>query len=145
MRKRMFAWAVLAPMAIDTVVARPAVAEPTKLKAVLTAEEVVPEPGPTGADGRAEFEADPAVGEICYDLDYDGPQLPTMAHIHQGAPGTVGPVTVDLRIQAHGLDACIPADGPTLSAIIANPAGYYTDIHTRDHPGGAVRGQLTAD
>lgn len=145
MRKRMLAWAVLAPVAVDTVVARPAAAEPAKLKAVMTAEEVAPEPGPPGAKGRGEFEADPAAGEICYDLDYDGPGMPSAAHIHQGAAGVAGPVVIDLRIQAHGLDACVPADGPTLSAIIADPAGYYADIHTADyHLGGAVRGQLSA-
>jgi hypothetical protein len=29
-----------------------------------------------------------------------------------------------------------------LKPIIANPAGYYVNIHNADFPGGAVRGQL---
>jgi filamentous hemagglutinin family protein len=27
--------------------------------------------------------------------------------------------------------------------IVANPAGYYFNVHTQLNPGGAVRGQLT--
>src|SRR5713226_1723245 len=31
-----------------------------------------------------------------------------------------------------------------MSEIIANPAGFYANIHNADFPGGAIRGQLTA-
>jgi len=40
---------------------------------------------------------------------------------------------------------CVDASDADLDAIIANPAGYYVNIHTEDFPAGAIRGQLVAD
>jgi hypothetical protein len=77
------------------------------------------------------------------------------AHIHPGAAGANGPVLVDT-----GLTAAAPvllSDGTgniTLTSpegqltqeraaqIVANPAGFYFNVHTPVNPGGAVRGQL---
>ena len=38
---------------------------------------------------------------------------------------------------------CASADDAVTSAILANPAGYYVNIHNADFPDGAVRGQLS--
>jgi hypothetical protein len=80
----------------------------------------------------------------------------TLAHIHQAAAGSNGPVVVDSQLSAAtsiptpvgsasfnraGLtanSAAIPA------AIVANPAGFYFNIHTSQNPAGVVRGQLVA-
>ena len=77
------------------------------------------------------------------------------AHIHPGAAGVAGGVLVPVV----GLSAGAPivlADGTgninlsgsTISQdqatqIMANPAGFYFNVHTPVNPGGAVRGQLT--
>jgi hypothetical protein len=77
-----------------------------------------------------------------------------LAHIHTGASGVPGPVFVNT-----GLSAAAPivmADGTANTSItinnltqdqatqvMANPAGYYFNVHTPTNTGGAVRGQLT--
>lgn len=77
------------------------------------------------------------------------------AHIHPGAAGVAGGVLVPVS----GLSAAAPilmADGTaslslsgsTISQeqaqqIVANPAGFYFNVHTPLNPGGAVRGQLS--
>ena len=77
------------------------------------------------------------------------------AHIHPGAAGVNGGVLVPVV----GLSAAAPivmGDGTgTLSfngvnlqqdwatQIVANPSGYYFNVHTPTNGGGAVRGQLT--
>jgi hypothetical protein len=35
-------------------------------------------------------------------------------------------------------------DAATINSIVANPAGFYFNVHTTLNPGGVVRGQLVA-
>jgi hypothetical protein len=75
------------------------------------------------------------------------------AHIHPGAAGQNGGILVDSRLTAAtavtltdgtGIltlnDAPITQDQAT--QIVANPSGFYFNVHTNLNPGGAVRGQL---
>lgn len=76
------------------------------------------------------------------------------AHIHTGATGATGSPLIDTGLSA--ANAVTLADGtgtitasnvspPNLdavNAVIANPAGYYFNVHSALNPGGAVRGQL---
>ena len=125
-------------------VATPALAAPTALKAVMTAEEEVPAPGPAGAKGTADFQADPEAGTLCYKIAMEGSDPATMGHIHEGPAGSAGPVKVDLKLKENGLEGCVPADGQILQAVIADPGNFYANIHTTQYPAGAIRGQLTA-
>ncbi|MCX6552599.1 MAG: CHRD domain-containing protein [Acidobacteria bacterium] len=74
-------------------------------------------------------------------------------HIHPGAAGVVGAPVVPLPIsQAAPIvtptgsvfvtisNVAVPAD--VASAILANPSGYYFNLHSALNPGGVVRGQL---
>lgn len=76
----------------------------------------------------------------------------TGAHIHPGASGVNGGVLISTAIAAG--EVSFPAGSGTLTktgialtaeqanSIMANPAGFYFNVHTATSPGGAARGQL---
>ena len=77
-----------------------------------------------------------------------------LSHIHKGDAKTNGPVVVDSTIKPTAPIALttggttITKDNLTVApdvatAIIANPGSYYYNVHSKVHPGGVVRGQLT--
>ena len=37
---------------------------------------------------------------------------------------------------------CTPATAAIIDEILANPANFYVNVHTQEHPAGAMRGQL---
>jgi hypothetical protein len=77
------------------------------------------------------------------------------AHIHPGAAGVNGSVLLGTTLSAAA--PVLMGDGTAnitvtgardvtqteAQQIVANPAGYYFNVHTQLNPGGAVRGQLT--
>lgn len=76
-----------------------------------------------------------------------------LAHIHEGAAGVNGPVRVDsglspaspLTVVNGGVafsrgGLTVPAD--VAQRLVANPAGFYFNVHSNLNPGGIVRGQL---
>lgn len=76
----------------------------------------------------------------------------TGAHIHTGTAGSIGGILVSTTL-ANGevvladgsgsfSKSTISVGGTDAQAIIANPTGYYFNVHTTTNPGGAVRGQL---
>lgn len=90
---------------------------------------------------RAEINTD--TGDFCYTLYGEKIATPTMAHVHTGAAGTNGAPVITIDVTGKGSDMCIAVEPDKLKPIVANPAGFYVNIHTADFPGGAVRGQLT--
>ena len=80
----------------------------------------------------------------------------TLAHIHTGAAGVAGGVLVNTGLSAAtsiptpagsaGFQSASPVnvDAATINSIVANPAGFYFNVHTSLNPGGVVRGQLRA-
>ena len=102
-------------------------------------------PGPGDADGNGEFSGwfDAAKGRVCYTLGVGSLASPTMAHIHRGDAQTAGPVVIALANPIHDIaDTCAPVDKNVIGEIVANPAGFYVNVHTPAHPGGAIRAQL---
>ena len=76
------------------------------------------------------------------------------AHIHPGVAGVNGPVIVPTPLTATTSlptekgtveyhTSGVPIDAATLAGLIANPAGYYFNVHSPLNPGGFARGQLT--
>jgi Cu/Zn superoxide dismutase len=84
-------------------------------------------------------------GLVCFRLTAANVTLPTLAaHIHKGAAGANGNVVVPLKApDANGTaDGCQTADQSLIADILANLSGYYVNVHTKEHPGGAIRAQL---
>lgn len=94
--------------------------------------------------GTAAITLEPGSGEVCYELWVHDIDPPTAAHIHVGAAGESGGVAVPFNAPgAEGeWQGCVSADPATVQQIVANPAGYYVNVHNQTHPSGAIRGQL---
>jgi uncharacterized protein (TIGR03437 family) len=100
-------------------------------------------------------------GSVDFDVStkFSGAVTATAMHIHNGAAGvsagvviptdlsTANSPTIDAtgktRIQKQvQFPAAAPLTVSLIADLLANPQGYYVNIHTTDHPGGAMRGQL---
>ncbi|TMC78089.1 MAG: CHRD domain-containing protein [Chloroflexi bacterium] len=76
-----------------------------------------------------------------------------IGHIHEGAAGVNGPVKIDSTLKAGDIALTAgavtfsrtntAADPALITAVMANPAGYYVNFHSTLHAGGVIRGQLT--
>ncbi len=97
-------------------------------------------------------------GETClrYAVFIDNIDNVIAAHLHLAPKGVNGPIVVDLIMNAtvwNGatLGGCIyeedlvgPLEGMTLHDLVeaAEEGDIYTNVHTTEHPGGEIRGQL---
>jgi hypothetical protein len=102
-------------------------------------------PGPGDANGSGEFAGwfDASKGRVCYTLGIASLANPTMAHIHRGAAQVSGPVVVPLANPAQNIaETCTEVAPALVKEIVANPAGFYVNVHTKEHPSGAIRAQL---
>jgi hypothetical protein len=100
------------------------------------------EPNATGS-AVLRFLKDPS--QVCYRLHAASITLPALAaHIHKGAAGTNGPVVVPFTAPGDKGESsgCSPADASLIDDILANRSGYYVNVHTKEHPAGAIRAQL---
>lgn len=86
-------------------------------------------------------------GEIAFELKVSNITLPAAAaHIHRGTADVNGDVVVPFTApDANGVArGTATADAALIREIAANPAGFYVNVHNKDYPAGAVRGQLAA-
>ena len=99
----------------------------------------------TDGAGHANFKIDTAKSEVCFDLSVEKIGPATAAHVHKGAAGASGPPVVPLtKPDAAGKSSgCAMVGAAVITDLLANPAGYYVNVHNAEFPGGAIRGQLT--
>ena len=118
---------------------------------------------PDGSGHAYVFGIDEDPTTLCYVITADGidptfePGEVGMAHIHRGAEGENGPPVAALAFPLEGDSADCLTEGEEdkfpligeagepegiVADILANPANYYVNVHTGEHPGGAIRGQL---
>ena len=111
-------------------------------------------------NGRGEayvfgIDGDEPRGTLCYVLTVRKIATATGAHIHRGRPGENGPIVANLAAPGDGNAAdCLQRDrvlpsgarafptAVTAADILANPKGFYINVHNEEYPGGAIRGQL---
>lgn len=82
--------------------------------------------------------------QVSYTILASGFDAPAVAHIHTGAAGTNGGILVDLApsFVAGTASGTVNTTAAIVSSILANPAGFYVNVHSTQFPNGAVRGQL---
>ncbi len=122
-----------------------------KLRSVDTGGQEVPVAGGPKVgdpDGVGAAFLDARGSTVGYSLAWVNIAAPTLGHIHQGNAGQNGEVKVPL------FGSAVPANIFAISGSVAkvdpalvdqireNPRGFYTNLHTAEFPGGAVRGQL---
>jgi CHRD domain len=121
-----------------------AAAAPISFKVPLTAAEQVP-PVKSAGTGTADLTWDPGTRILTWRVTYSDMSSPvTMAHFHHDARGHNGPVVIWLTKKGGPVASPIVGKA-TLSVKDAEEfeAGdWYINVHTKDHPGGEIRGQV---
>ncbi len=121
---------------------------PKSFDVMLTGGEEVPGPGdPDGlAHGTVLF--DTGTDTVSWDIMYHDIAAPTLFHIHTGEAGVSGPIFIGLGVVTTGgpdtLKNSVGTSDANIDAILADPSGYYLNIHNSEFPGGALRGQIVA-
>lgn len=121
-------------------------AAPVSFEVPLTGAQQVP-PVQTSGSGKADLTYDAGTRVVTWDISFSGlSSQATMAHFHGPAPaGKNAGVKVWLS-QKGKMQVTSPIKGQaTLSADDAKmfEAGdMYINVHTKDHPGGEIRGQV---
>ena len=86
-------------------------------------------------------------GKVCFTIVVTHIGKPIAAHVHAALPGLNGPVIIPLKAPATGnpgtVGGCVDGISKTLIADLERERGkFYVNVHTTDHPDGAIRGQL---
>jgi hypothetical protein len=129
-------------------------ANPTVFNVTLLAEHEPNGASTSESKGHAQVKVyDDGTMEFTFTINNKSDETYTRAHIHKAAAGANGPIHWDF-LEAGNPVASI-ADQPSqlrgiarpraaavIADLLANPSGYYVNVHSTAFPGGAVRGQL---
>ena len=125
--------------------ARGASAQVSTYVANLNGANETPNPADPDGVGFAVITFDQGAGTITFIAYAQNLAAISASHIHRGAAGVTGPVIIPFNQSfVNGVSSGVLTGiaASFLAEIVANPPGYYFNIHTGDFPGGAIRGQL---
>lgn len=144
--------AAVVPAALTTSTAQNAAAKTWRFTAVLKGSSEVPvASGPKKAgekSGSGTFWMTIQGNRVTYFFSWKGIGAPTEGHIHQGPVGKDGPVVVPFFMKM------VPAGHNTMTGTVTvtnqallkhietRPGDFYANLHDKQFPGGAIRGQL---
>ena len=120
-----------------------AMAETIKFKANLNAQSQVP-PNDSGGTGNADITYDTATKNLTWTVTFAGLKGPsTAAHFHGPAEagknaGVVIPIGNNPTSPATGMATLTDAQAADLMA-----GNWYVNVHTAEHRGGEIRGQVS--
>jgi hypothetical protein len=103
--------------------------------------------GDLDGSGLGSVTVDTDANRVCWEITSAGIDLPAiLAHIHRGVLDVNGPIVVTFTPPDAAGESrdCVPVDSALADEIVANPAGFYVNVHTTPFPAGAIRGQLGA-
>ena len=86
-----------------------------------------------------------ATDTVTWNIQYGNLDPVTDSHIHIGGFGVGGSVVIPFGIgNTAGTPNTISGSvvDADVDAVLANPSGYYVNIHTGPYPQGAIRGQV---
>jgi len=103
--------------------------------------------GDPNGSGEALLTVNHGQRRVCWELRTAGLASDAFAaHIHKAAPDVRGPIVVTLSAppgQSGVATGCANGlDRELLREILTSPASFYVNVHTTNHPIGAIRGQL---
>lgn len=143
--------AALAAVAVAAVVPSVASAHGTHLKAKMTGEQVVGDPGAPDGEGTAKLHLLKGKGQLCYNLAWSGigSVKGLNAGVYTGEAGENGnefvPFAGDVSAaDKKGMEGCTTGVGKNkLKKLNENPHLYHVNVKTDKYPtDGAIRGQL---
>ncbi|MEZ4585750.1 MAG: CHRD domain-containing protein [Gemmatimonadales bacterium] len=122
--------------------APPPVAE-VFLQAEMTGTTEVPGPGDRDGRGTIRLRVLADSGKVCYEATITGIARPRQVHVHQGEVGSAGPPVVTLTSDlAANPSGCVMTEPAVLAEVVEQPGRFYLNVHSAEHPAGAIRGQL---
>ena len=129
-------------------------ANPTVFNVTLRSENEPNGASTSEAKGHAQVKVyDDGTIEFVFTVNNKSGETFTRSHIHKAPAGVNGPIHWDFLepadpatsisdqpAQLRGIAR--PRAAAVLADLLANPSGYYVNVHSSAFPGGAVRGQL---
>lgn len=144
MRKLMFLLALVALAAIPVTGAIAKKKSTTKtFVAHLSGKSEVPGPGDKNGSGEATITVKGS--KVCFKIELKNIAGTTAGHIHKGSKSVAGDVSIALfgsPSSAKERKGCVTPDAAHRKAFVANPGGFYVNVHNKAFTNGAARGQL---